>query len=235
MLNAHCRKISPDVLAGMLQGEGIADFPKDTLFEVSAIRRRKGEHGEYGELTYVTTQVSGKRKAGKVRVPETALSTLQTDGPCLMFYGGPKTTVKGRTCHDISILRVADESTAAELKMMADRMRNLGPVGIKATMSGVPLDNFPINTLFLFANPGLQSMGKDRKELLFVDFETTVNEHSVTGKLMLPARLFDDANEVGSGLLMYRGPKQSQEGRTYNDVVIVSCATASCLCSANDL
>ena len=116
----------------MLQGEGIADFPKDVLFEVSAIKRRKGEHGEYGELTYVTTLAGDKRKAGKVRVPESALSSLQTDGPCLMFYAGPKTTSKGRTCHDISIMRNANEATAAELKMMADRLRSMGSVGIKA-------------------------------------------------------------------------------------------------------
>ena len=228
---SYCRKIKPDVLAGMLQGEGIADFPKDVLFEVSAIKRRKGEHGEYGELTYVTTLAGDKRKAGKVRVPESALSSLQTDGPCLMFYAGPKTTSKGRTCHDVSVMRIANEATAAELKMMADRLRSMGPVGIKAAMSGAPLDNFPINTMFLFTNPRVQSMGKDKKDLLFVDFETTIDEQVVTGKLMLPERLAEDAKDVGTGILLYRGPKQSQEGRTYHDVSIVSSATASCLCS----
>ena len=76
-------------------------------------------------------------------------------------------------------------------------------------------------------------MGKDKNDLLFVDFETTIDEQVVTGKLMLPERLAEDAKDVGTGILLYRGPKLSQEGRTYHDVSIVSSATASCLCSMN--
>ena len=56
-------------------------------------------------------------------------------------------------------------SYSAELKMMADRLRSMGPVGIKAAMSGAPLDNFPINTMFVFTNPRVQSMGKDKTRL----------------------------------------------------------------------
>ena len=131
----------------MLQGEGITDFPKDVLFEVSASKRRKGEHGEYWELTYVTSLADGKRKAVKVRVPESALSSLKTDGLCLMFYSGPKTS-KGRTSHDVLIMRVDNEATAVELKMMADLLHSMGPVGIKAPMAGAPLDNFPSTQCF---------------------------------------------------------------------------------------
>ena len=53
----------------MLQGEGVADFPKDTLFEVSAILRRKGEHGEYAELTYVTTMDGRRQSEGSRKCP----------------------------------------------------------------------------------------------------------------------------------------------------------------------
>ena len=205
-----CRKIDVDKLAGMLQGTAIGEFAKDTLFEVSAIARKKGEHGEYAELTYATT-IEGKRQAGKVRVPESALVLLQNDGPCLLFYGGPRQTAKGRTCHDISIMRVPDNTGAEQMKTMADRRRALGSIGIKAAMSGVSLDNFEINTMFVFSNPRLQSMGKERKEVLVVDFETGSNEQRASGKLLLPARLEDECKSAGSGILLYRGQRVSQD------------------------
>ena len=126
-------------------------------------------------------------------------------------------------------MRVPDKVTADNLKSMADRLRALGPIGIKAAMSGVPLDNFEVNTMFLFSNPRLQSMGKDRKEMLIVDFETGDGDNRASGKLLLPARMESECKQVGSGLLLYRGPRVSQEGRTYHDVIVVSHATATSL------
>lgn len=227
ILNDLYRKLG-DKLGPMLQGEGVASFPANTLFEVSTVNRRSGEHGEYGELTYMTT-LEGKRKGGKVRVPGSALANLQRDGPCLLFYAGTRQTAKGRTCYDISVMRAPDGTPAGGLKSMADKLRAMGAVGIKAAMSGVPLDNFEANTLFIFCNPRLQSMGKDRNDLLIVDFETGEGEQRVVGKLLLPARLEQDTKECGSGILFYGGQRKSQEGRMYHDVSVISSSTADCL------
>ena len=215
----------------MLQSEGVSSFPRNTLFEVSSITRRSGEHGEYAELLYSAT-VAGKRKTGKVRVPASAMVNLRRDGPCLMFYGGTRATLKGRNCYDISLMRAPDGSTAADLRTMADKLRSMGPVGVKAAMTGVPLDNFEPDTLFVFSNPRMQAMGKDRNELLLVDFETGDGDETITGKLLMPARLQNAIIGCGSGLLLYSGPKKSQEGRTYHDVTVISRETASGLVDA---
>ena len=68
----------------------------------------------------------------------------------------------------------------------------------------------------------MQPMGPEQKELLLVDFETDAAGQLLTGKLLLPARMEQDAKEIGCGLLLYRGPKVSQEGRTYHDTSFVS-------------
>ena len=113
--------------------------------------------------------------------------------------------------------------------MMADRLRALGSIGVKAVMSGVPLNNFEVNTMFVFSNPRSQSMGKDRKDTLVVDFETDNNDQRASGKLLLPTRLEEECKNTGSGILLYRALRVSQEGRTYHDVIVVNHDTAKSL------
>ena len=55
------RTKSGEELEKCMDSRNIQEYPKGTLFEVSAVEKKTGEHGEYG-VACVSTVVGGKRR-----------------------------------------------------------------------------------------------------------------------------------------------------------------------------
>ena len=85
--------------------KSIQEFPNGTLFEVTAVEKLTGEHGEYGLMTCSAT-VEGRRMTGRVRISLNALQAFVTEPPCLLLYCGTRQGRAGRSFVDVAVTKM---------------------------------------------------------------------------------------------------------------------------------
>ena len=210
-----------------MDSRNIQEYPKGTLFEVTAVEKKTGEHGEYG-VACVSTVIGGKRETGKIRLSANAMAGFQAEPPCLLLYCGTRQGRSGRTFVDVAVMKLPESAKPESMKEVAENWRNMSFTALKGLMQIQPLDNFPKHTVFIYKDPRKRLLRKGAtEESLVVDFETMVRDEYLTGSLAIPKRLEDQVFRQNIGILLWRGPKTSpKDGRIYNDVVIMDIDSA---------
>ena len=216
-----------------MDSRNIQEYPKGTLFEVSGLERKTGEHGEYGVAT-CSSVVNGKRETGRVRLSANALAGFHATPPCLLLYCGTRQGRSGRTFVDVAVTKLPESAEYESMKEVADNWRKMSFAALRGLMQTQPLDNFPKNTVFVYKEPRKKLLRKGATEdSLVVDFETTVNGEVQTGCLALPKRLEEMVVRHKAGILLWRGSKMSKDGRQYNDVVVLDVDSAEAFASVS--
>lgn len=229
----HSRFVIRALPAGALnkvtEVKSVQDYPKGTLFEVSAVERITGEHGEYGVMT-CSTSIEGKRECGRVTLSQNAMQSFVTTPPCLLLYCGTRQGRNGRNFVDVAVTKMTDKSSAESRRELADNWRSMNFAALRAMMTVQPLDNFPVDTVFVYKEPRTKLLRKGAtEEALIVDFETEVGGEYLTGTVAIPRRLQERVEKTRVGVMLWRGLKQSKEGRMYNDVILLNENSASAL------
>ena len=210
-----------------MDSKNIQEYPKGTLFEVTALEKKTGEHGDYGIMT-CSTVISGRRVTGKVRISNNAVAGFHAEPPCLLLYCGTRQGRSQRVFVDVAVTKLPTKSGSSSMKEVADNWRKMSFAALRSMMQTQPLDNFPKNTVFIYKDPRKKLLRKGAAEdSLVVDFETVVQDEYLTGSLAVPKRLEEEIFRQNIGVLLWRGTKISQkEGRTYNDVVVLDVNSA---------
>ena len=228
------RALPAAVLSRATEVKSLQDYPKGALFEVTAVERVEGEHGEYGVMTCSTT-IDGRRECGRVTISKNALQSFVTEPPCLLLYCGTRQGRNGRSFVDVAVTKMADKASVGDIKELADNWRKMSYVTLRAIMQVQPLDNFPVNTMFVYKNARSKLLRKEaREEALLVDVETEVGGESLTGTVAIPRRLQDKIERTPVGVMLWRGLKQMNDGKTYNDVVVFDANSAAAFVNVDD-
>ena len=225
------RALPPETFNKVSESKAIGEYPKGTLFEVSALDSVQGEHGEFGMMT-CSTVVNGKREAGLVRVSKNALQSFVAQPPCLLLYCGTRTGRNGRAFTDVSVTKVPKGVSESSIREVADGWRKMSFTALRSLMSVQSLDSLPANTIFMYKDARVKLLRKGAQEQsLLVDYETEVDGEPVTGTLTIPRRLEEKVKKTAVGIMLWRGPKQSQEGKMFHDVLVWDENTAGAFAS----
>ena len=126
-----------------------------------------------------STTIDGRRESGRVTISKNALQAFVTKPPCLLLYCGTRQGRNGRSFVDVAVTKMADMSVG-DIKELADNWRKMSYVTLRAIMQAQPLDNFPVNTLFVYKNARSKLLRKEaREEALLVDVDTLKRMQSV--------------------------------------------------------
>ena len=206
----------------------IQTYPKGTLFEVTTLEKRTGEHGDYGEAT-CSTVVNGKRETGRIRLSANAMAGFHADPPCLLLYCGTRQSRAGRLFVDTAVTKVPGDAEEVNLREVADNWRKMTFTALRSMMQTQPLENFPKNTVFIYKDPRKKFLRKGAtEESLVVNFETTVGGEYQSSDLSIPRRLEEQVFRQNLGVLLWRGQKTSpKDGRQFNDVVVLDMESAA--------
>lgn len=196
-----------------------------TLMEISDVSDvRDSEYGKYHIATYAATLTDGTRTTGRVRLPEHIVKG-SPEPPFLALYDGLKDSKNGKTYNDVSVMKptVQGLMSPAKLQKYADDLRAKGEQAVFMKMRIQTLEAFAAGTLFVYSDVERRKARSGMEEVVVVAFETEMEGECVTGRMYVPSRCVDDMLKNDSGVLLYRGKRDSTRtpGRSYYDVSVV--------------
>ena len=225
-LLSHCRTLPSDVRDDAVSVRSLSAFEPNTLLEiVEAKEVTDAEFGKHFVAVYSYTRRDKSRRTGRVRLPDHVVKSAPTT-PYLGLYLGKRENKGGKEYHDMATFRPSAEGTLspAQLRQYAEELQALGPDAINKRMIVQTLDAFDAGTVFLFKEVEKRKMRAGMEECLVVAFETEREDgKTLSGRLFVPIRCESELRKRGSGVMLYRGKKESARtaGRFYNDLVVV--------------
>ena len=215
-----------------LEAKQLVSIPGGSLLCIFGLTKVTGEYGEFALADYSTT-VNGKREMGRVKLPNSILTSCELSPPCFLLYKGMKPTKSGRTCH-VASSYAPEGLTLHNMEQKGEELRRVPFAALDALMSAQTLDCFVPGTMFLVKNAVKKAARSGGEEALFVEFETVLGQSEVKGSLMLPTRLESVVRQDDAVILWYGGMQPTKDGKNYHDVKVLDVAMAAAVLKSQD-
>ena len=150
--------------------------------------------------------------------PETEIgNVLPTQ---VVVYLGQKELTKNRTCYDLHRVPVGVDDTP---ESVYNKMINMTPEEMRMKVRVSNFSDFPSPSVFVCTKLRPQVVGCNGEErtVAVMTYETEVDGEAICGEMFLPDRCVAETKGKLPVILLYKGEKESRNGRTYYDVRVM--------------